>query len=342
MKLAATLLCVAALGGASVRAATPHYTVLQKISIGGEGGWDYLAMDSAAHRLYISRGTHVMVLDVESGKIVGDIPDTAGVHGVAIAPKAGRGYTSNGRDNTVTVFDTTTLKTITKISVGEGPDAIIYDPASNRVFTLNGRGEDATAIDVDKNVVVGTVKLTGRPEYPQPDGKGHVFVNIEDKSMIEQFDSKKLTSMGTWSLAPGEEPSGLSIDPKHHLVFSTCRNNILAVSDTALGKVVGTPKIGNGPDAAAFDPGLGLAFSSNGSDGTLTIVQREKDGTFTVVDNVATQQSARTMAIDTKTHKLYLIAAQYEAPTGDAQPGQRQRRRMVPGSTVILVVGPTQ
>jgi YVTN family beta-propeller protein len=340
MKRALAFASLALAVSLGVTAPPPHFSVLKKISIPGDSGWDYLKMDSDAHRLYISRGTHVMVLDVDTEKIVGDIPDTSGVHGIAIAPKAGRGYTSNGRDNSVTVFDTATLQTITKIPVGEGPDAIIYDPATNRVFTMCGEGQEATAIDVATNKVVGNVKLEGDPEYPQPDGHGHIFVNIADRSLIEELDSKALTSLGTWPLAPGEEPSGLSIDAKHHFLFSTCRNGMLAVSDTTQRKVVATPKIGRGPDAAAFDPGLGLAFSSNGGDGTLTIVQRQRDGSFSVVDDVKTQVSARTMALDPKTHRIYLIAATFEQPTGSAPAGGRQRRRVAPGSTVILVVGP--
>jgi DNA-binding beta-propeller fold protein YncE len=318
---------------------TAQYGVLQKIPIGGEGGWDYLTMDSSSHHLYISRGTHVMVLDVDSGKLVGDIANTAGVHGVAVVQSVGRGFTSNGRDNTVTVFDLKTFKEITKLTVGGRPDAIFFDPGSNRVFTFNAGTTDTTAIDPVTDTVVGSVKLDGKPEFPAADGKGHVFVNIEDKSEIQEIDAKTLKVVGSWPLAPGEEPSGLAIDTKHHLLFSTCSNNILAVSDYAAKKVVGSPKIGNGPDAGAFDAKGGLAFSSNGQDGTLSIVQEGKNGAFDVVQTLTTQRGARTMAIDPRTHKIYLIAAQYEAADPAAPRG---RPRMVPNSAVILVVGPTK
>ncbi len=310
----------------------PHYEVVKKIKIGGDGGWDYLTMDSDAHRLYISRGTHVMVLDTEKGILAGDIPNTAGVHGVAVARKAGKGYTSNGRDNTVTVFDLKTLKELKRIPVGSRPDAIYFDAASDRVFTFNAVG-DSTAIDVATDTVAGTIKLDGKPEFPQVDGKGTLFVNIEDKSAIQKFDTRSLKVTGSWPLAPGQEPSGLALDNKRHLLFSTCSNNIFAISDAVAGKVIASPKIGNGPDAAAFD--MGYAFSSNGQDGTITIVGKTATG-FDVLATVPTQTGARTMALDPKTHRIYLIAAEYMPQT---DPNSR-RRQMMPGSATILVVAP--
>jgi YVTN family beta-propeller protein len=322
------LACLALLAGQK----TPSYSVVQKITIGGDGGWDYLTMDSASHRLFISRGTHVMVLDVESGRLVGDIPNTQGVHGVALVPRLNKGYSSNGRDDSVTVFDLTTLKEIKRVKVGGRPDAIIFDPGSDRVFTFNAGSSDTTAVDVKTDTVAGSVPLGGKPEFPQPDGKGVLYVNIEDKSQIAKVDTKGLKVLSTWSLAPGEEPSGLALDKKDHLLFSTCSNNILAVSDTSMGKVVATPKIGNGPDAGAFDPGPGLAFSSNGEDGTLSVVGKV-GGKWEVLQTVPTAVSARTMALDPKTHRIYLIAA-------DFGPGEGRRRPMVPGSAKILVVAP--
>lgn len=294
-------------------------------------------MDSSAHRLYITRGTHVMVLDVESGKLVGDIPKTNGVHGVAVVPKLGRGYISDGRDNDVMVFDTKTFKEITHVKVGTNPDIIMFDTASNKVYCFNGRSNDVTVIDPATNTVVGTVQFTGKPEFAESDGKNTIYVNIEDKSQIERFDTKTLKVLGAWPLAPGEEPTGLGYDSKNHLLFSACANGVMAVTDAKTGKVIATPKIGNGPDGAAYDSAQGIAFSPNGADGTLTVIQRQKDGTFTVLETVPTMKSARTMAFDPKTHKVYLIAAQFEAPTGE-----NRRGKMVPGTAVILVLGPTK
>jgi YVTN family beta-propeller protein len=313
----------------------PTYSVINKFVIGGEGGWDYLAIESDSHRLFISRGTHVMVLDVNTGKLVGDIPNTPGVHGCAFANKAGKGYSSNGRDDSVTVFDLATLKEIKRVKVGSRPDAIFFDAASNRVFTFNAGSSDATAIDVKTDTVAGSVPLGGKPEFPQVDGKGSLFVNIEDRSEISKVDTRSLKVVSSWKLAPGEEPSGLAIDTKNHVLFSTCSNNILAVSDYMSGKVIASPKIGNGPDAAGFDPGTGLAFSSNGQDGTLTIVGRKAGGSYDVLQTVKTQMSARTMTLDPKTHRVYLIAADFQQATN-----ANGRRSMVPGSACILVVGP--
>ncbi|MEI7986772.1 MAG: YncE family protein [Armatimonadota bacterium] len=320
----------------TVLATIPNYAVLKKLPIGGDGGWDCLTMDSPNHRLFISRGTHVMVLDVNSGELVGDIPNTNGVHGIALVPKENKGYTSNGRDNTVTVFDLKTLKELKRFPVGKNPDVIFLDGPSNRVFCFNGSSNDATAIDPKSDTVVGTVKLDGKPEFPQSDGSGTIFVNIEDKSKIQKFDSKSLKVTGEWPVAPGEEPTGLGIDLRNHLLFSACGNNILAISDYKQGKVVGSAKIGSGPDGAGFDQQFGLAFTSNGQDGTMTVIGKGKNG-FEAFQTVPTQASARTMAIDPKTHLIYMIAAEYKAPTGTNRRGQ-----MVPGSATILVIGPTK
>jgi YVTN family beta-propeller protein len=310
---------------------------MKKIAIGGDGGWDYLTMDAAARRLYISRGTHVMVVDVDTEKVVGDIPDTQGVHGIALAPKLGRGFTSNGRDNSVTVFDLKTLKEIARVKVGNRPDAIIFDPATNRVFTFNGGSNDATAIGAADDKVAGTVSLGGRPEFAVADGRGEVFVNLEDKSEIVAFDSQSLVVKNHWPLAPGEGPSGLAMDRKNRRLFSVCDNEKMVVLDADTGKVVATPTIGKGPDASAFDPGAGLAISSNGEDGTLTIVREVKPNQFEVEATVPTQAGARTMALDTKTHVIYLVTARAQAP---APGGPPNRRSFEPGSFVILVVGP--
>ncbi|HLV81842.1 MAG TPA: hypothetical protein VKT32_16260, partial [Chthonomonadaceae bacterium] len=226
-------------GAVSAQAPTLH--VIKTIPLTGDGGWDYLSIDSAARRLYISRGTHVMVVDIDKGEQVGDIPDTQGVHGIAIDHALNRGFTSNGGANSVTPFNLRTLKADTPIPVGQGPDCILFDPGSNRVFTFNGRSQDSTAIDADTEKVAGTIALGGRPEFAAADGRGHVFCNIEDKSEIVEIDSKALTVMNRWPIAPGEEPSGLSIDSRHHRLFSTCHNNMMVVMDSDNGKVIATP-----------------------------------------------------------------------------------------------------
>ncbi|CAN5458338.1 hypothetical protein BH11ARM1_BH11ARM1_04090 [soil metagenome] len=330
------LLATIALAGSNHPASSvPSFAVLQKIPIGGDGGWDYLTMDSDSHRLFISRGSHVMVLDVKTGKIVGDIPDTSGVHGIAIAAKAGKGYTSNGRDNSVTVFDLKTYATLKTIKVGDRPDAIAFDPVSQRVFTFNGGSSDTTVIGVADDTVVGTVKLDGKPEFAWADGKGNLCLNVEDKSEMQRIDTKTLKVVSTWSVSPGEEPSGLGIDARNGLAFSVCSNELMAITDFRSGKVVGTATIGKDADGAAFDPALNLAFSSNGQDGTLTVVGKGADGKWAALQTLATQVSARTIAIDAKTHRVYVIAASFEAQT---DPNSR-RRQMVPGSAVILEIG---
>jgi len=328
--------------GAAIGAAAPPeggYHLIKKVTLGGEGFWDYLKVDSDARRLYISRGTHVMVVDADNYSVVGDIPDTQGVHGIAIAPEFGRGFTSNGRTANVTIFDLKTLKVLGTAATDQGPDAIIYDPASKRVFTFNGRGGSATAIDAATGNVVGTIKLDGRPEFAVPDGKGHIYNNLEDKSMIVEIDSQALKVTQRWPLAPGEEPSGIAMDTEHRRLFSGCHNKMMAVVDADSGKVVATPPIGEGVDANGFDSGTGLAFSSNG-DGTLTVVHAESPDKYTVVENVKTQRGARTMALDEKTHNVFLVTAEFEPPPlRGAQPGGGRRPTMKPGTFTLLVFG---
>jgi len=319
-------------------AAAGGYHLLTKKTLGGEGGWDYLTVDAASRRVYISRGTHVMVVDADSYDVVGDIPNTEGVHGIALAPESGRGFVSDGRANLVTIFDLKTLKTLGTAPTGQNPDAIVYDPASQRVFTFNGRSGDSTAIDAATGKVAGTITLGGRPEFAAADGQGHVYNNLEDKSMVVEIDSKKLTVTNRWPLAPCEEPSGMAMDTAHRRLFSGCHNKMMAVVDADSGKVIATPAIGQGVDANGFDPGTGLAFSSQG-DGTLTVVHEDSPDKFTVVDNAQTQRGARTMALDTKTHKVFLVTAEFgpaPAPTAD-QP--RPRPPMVPGTFTLLVFG---
>lgn len=311
------------------------YRVIKKFSLGGEGGWDYLTADPEGHRLYIARSNRVTVVDVETGKVVGEVPNTPGVHGVALVPKHKRGFSSNGGDSTVTIFDLETLKEAGRVKVGSRPDAILYDPASDRVFTFNAGSNDATALDAEKGAVAGTVKLGGRPETGVADEKGMVYVNLVDKNEIVAFDARKLEVTQRWPLAPGTGPHGLAMDRAKRRLFSTCANEKMIVLDADSGKVLATLTIGKGTDACAFDPGPGFAFSSNG-DGTLTVVEEQPPGTYRVLANVPTQAGARTMALDTKTHLIYLATARFKQPAaGEKGP----RRAMEPDSFVILVVG---
>ena len=333
LALAAILLTGTFSGVAGQASGASGYHVIKTIPVGGEGFWDYLTVDSQGRRLYISHGTHVQVMDTDSYALVGDIPDTQGVHGIVVAPELGRGFTSNGRSNTVTIFDLKTLKTLGTASTSTGPDGIVYDAVTKRVFTMNGRSNNATGINATDGTVAGTVDLGGRPEFPAADGKGNIYVNIEDKSEIVQFDAQSLKVLNTWPLAPCEEPSGLAMDQANRRLFAGCHNQMMAVVDADTGKVVATPAIGRGVDANRFDPETKYALSSNG-DGTLTVVHEDSPDKFTVVENVPTKPSARTMALDEKTHNIFLAAADFEPPA----PGER-RGKMKPGSFVILVVG---
>src|SRR6201987_4025213 len=304
----AALALAASIGSASLSgksaSTTPGpsgYHLLKKITLGGEGGWDYITFDSPTRRLFISRQSKVIVLDVDSEKVVGEIPNTEGVHGIALAPEFNRGFTSNRRAGTVTIFAMKTVARIDPVKAGTNPDAIVYDAASKRVFAMNGRSSNSTAIDAATGKVVGTIALSGKPEFAVSDGAGHVYVNIEDKSEMWQIDSQKLAATTHWPLAPCKEPSGLAIDVAHHRLFSGCDNKMMTVVDADTGKVIATPEIGDGVDANGFDPGTGFVFSSNGESGTLTVIHEDTPDKYTVVENVPTQKSARTMALDPKT-----------------------------------------
>ena len=314
------------------------YHVVGRISLPGEGGWDYLSVDTAAHRLYVSRGTHIAVIDLDHDSIVGDIPNTNGVHGVAFVRDLNRGFTSNGRDTTVTIFDLKTLAQVSVIKVtGRNPDAIMYDPLSRRVFTFNGGGANATAIDPQTGTVVGTLDLGGKPEAAVADGRGHIYVNIEDKSELVAFDPKTLKVQGRWSLAPCEEPSGLAMDRKTRRLFSVCLNGLMAVVDPDRGKVLKTLPIGSGVDGAAFDATSGLAVSSNG-EGSMTFVHEESPDSFRVVATVPTQRGGRTIALDERTHRLYTVAAQFGEAPAPTPERPRPRPPIIPGSVVVVVL----
>lgn len=332
MLLCLLLFCAASYG------ADPGYHVIKKLQLGGEGGWDDLTVDSAAGRLYISRSTHVMVVDIETGVVAGDIPDTPGVHGIALSPELNRGFTSNGKANTSTIFDLKTLKVLGQVKTGENPDAIIYDPASHRVFTFNGRSKDATAFDAATGAIAGMIALGGKPEFAATDGKGKIYVNMEDAGEVVEIDSRTLSLTKRYSLKPCEEPSGIALDREHHRVFSGCHNKIMTVLDTQTGKVIAMVPIGEGVDGSGFDPKTGLAFASNG-DGTLTVAGETSPGTYEVVETVATQRGSRTMTIDPKTHNVFLPAAQFSPPAAPTGQGAKPRPAMIKDSFAVLVVG---
>lgn len=310
-------------------AAASDYRVTKTWKLGGDGGWDYLSVDSDTHRLFIARATRVIVVDTNSGKQVGEIPDTQGVHGVTFDFELGRGFASNGREDTVSVFNLKTLAVEKKVKVGSHPDAILYDPFSKRVFTFNAGSHDTTAIDVAKGEVAGKIDLGGKPEFAATDEKGTVFVNIEDTSEVVAFDPQKLAVKSRWKLTDCEEPTGLALDRKNRRLFAGCGNKKMAIIDAESGKIVASPPIGDGCDATAFDAAQGLAFASAG-DGTITVIKEESTGKFSVLQTVTTQKGARTMALDEKTHQLFTVTANVS--------GTRENRKIEPDSFVVLAV----
>ena len=315
----------------------PHqakYGVVARYAVGGAGGWDYISVDEQRHRIYMSRGDHVQVIDSRNGHLIGDLADTPGVHGVA-SDGGHLGFTSNGRSNTVTVFDVESLATLDTVKVtGENPDAILYDPFSRRILTFNGRSANVTAIDTATRRVAGTLAVSGKPEFAATDEHGRVFVNIEDKNSIAVIDMKTFTVAAEWPLGACDSPTGLAYDRRHARLFTVCGNREMVVVDARSGMILAELPVGARVDGAAFDEELGLAFSSNG-DGTMTVVAARGANGYSVVGNVATQAGARTIAIDPATHRLYLPTASFERATAP-----NARPTMVPGSFVILVVAP--
>jgi DNA-binding beta-propeller fold protein YncE len=315
------------------------YHLLHEYKLAGDTGWDYLNMDASSRRLYISRGTHVQVINIDNGKLEGDITDLKGVHGIALDKAANKGYISDGRDNSVVVFDLKSLKQTGKVQAGTNPDAILFDSATKRVFAFNGRSGNATVIESKDNSVAGTIDLGGKPEFGVSDGKGKVFVNLEDKSSLVEIDAKELKVLNTWPLAPGEGPSGLAIDVDHEVLFSGCDNEKMAIVDGNSGKVLTTEPIGKGVDATAFDKGVKQAYSSNGQTGDITVIKENSPTDFAVAATVPTKPRARTMTVDEKTHNLITVTAQFEKAEEPAPGQQRQRPKMVPDSFEVLVYG---
>jgi len=321
-------------------AAEGPYKFITKIDVGGEGGWDYASVDSAARRLYATHGTKVVVIDVDKNAVVGEIADTPGVHGFAIAPELGLGFSSNGMESKASIVDLKTLQTKSKVDTGANPDAILYDPGQKEVYTFNGRGSSATVFEAASGKVIATIPLPGKPEFAQVDAKaGRIYDNIEDKNEVVVIDTKAHTVAATWPIAPGEGASGMAIDVAAHRLFLGAEK-LMVMMDSTSGKVVTTVPIGAGVDANAFDPETKLAFASCG-DGTVTIAHEDGPDKLTAVQVLQTARGARTMALDPKTHRIYLAAADYEAPAAQPGAGQRPPRpKMVPNSFRILVYGP--
>jgi len=321
-------------------AKVPQYRSLGEIAIGGDTGWDYMSIDPEARRLYVTHGTHIVVIDLDKQTVVGDIPDTPGVHGFALAHNLGRGFSTNGAEAKVSIVDLQTLRTVSKIATQEGPDAALFEPAHEEMYAFNGRAHSASVISATSGELVATIALPGKPEFAAADpAAGRVFVNIEDKSEIVAIDSAQHNIVATWPIAPGKSASGMAIDTAHHRLFVGCDNNLMMMIDSTTGKVVAAVPIGAGVDANAFDSEWQLAFSSNG-EGTLTIAHEDSPRKLTVVQTVQTQESARTLALDPRTHRVYLAAATL-APAAKPAPGApRHKVATVPGSFKILVYGP--
>jgi DNA-binding beta-propeller fold protein YncE len=331
------------LASASGRAAAQSdggsgYHLIKKVKLGGSGGWDYLEVDPATHRLFITRATHVIVVDPDQGKIIGDVPDTQGVHGIAFADEFNKGFTTNGRSSTSTIFDLTSLKATGNAPTDKDPDGLIYDPFSKRAFSFNGDANSSTAIDAASGKVVGTVALGGGPEFAASDNKGNIFVNLEDKSALVKFDAKTFQVENTWPLAPCESPSGLAIDTAHEILVVGCRNKLMTFVDGNSGKILGTVPIGQGVDANRFDPATGYAFASCG-DGTLTIAHEVSPTKFSLVETIQTQRGARTMALDYATHIVYLVTAEFGAAPVSTPENPHPRPTIVPDTFTLLVYG---
>lgn len=335
------LILISCTGLLKAQMVSSGYKIANKFHIEGDGGWDYLNVDESTGRIFVSHASVVQVIDERDGKLLGTIPDTQGVHGIAIATDLNKAFISNGRDSSVTIIDLKSLAFISKIQVtGKNPDAILYDPFSHKVYVYNGRTANATVIDGKTNKVVATIKLTGKPENSVTDVKGKVYVNIEDKSEISVINTTTDKVEQTWSIAPGEEASGLALDNENHILFAVCSNKLMVIMNALTGKVVTTLPIGSGSDGAAFDPEMKRAYSSNG-EGTLTVVEENSPVKFTVVENVTTLPGARTITVDKKTHHIFMSTAEYEPESSSA--GNTNRRPAVkPGTFMVLDVAPVK
>jgi len=337
--LGAAALGIAGILALPIYGTAGSYKLLKEIPVGGEGGWDYLTVDESARRLYVSHATKVEVIDIDKEAVVGQIADTAGVHGIAVAPRLGLGFTSNGRENKASIFDLSTLKTTSKVDTGENPDAILYEEGQEEVYTFNGRGRSATVFKAKTGKVMATIPLSSKPEFSVADTQaGRIYCNLEDKSAVAVIDAKAHKVLSTWPIAPGEEPSGMAYDAQNKRLFLGCGNKLMVMMDSETGKVLSSVPIGQGVDATKFDSGTMLAFCSCG-DGTVTIAHEDSPDKLTVVQTIKTEPRARTMALDTKTHKIYLASARFGAATDQPSGGKKGRPSAVPGTFKVLVYG---
>lgn len=339
----ASALCLLAIPSAGLSAQTSPpaagYHVARDITLGGDGRWDYVTVDTARHRLFIARQTRVMVVDPDSGKLLGEVPGLNGAHGVALVYATGHGFATSGHDSTVTMFDLATLHVLRRTKAADDADAVLYDPASKRIFTFNGDAATSSVLDPVSGALIGSIPLGGKPEFGVTTGDGRLYVNLEDKAEIVEIDPKAMRVLRRWSLAPCEEPTGLAIDRDHHLLFSGCHNKLMAISDAVHGKMIAQVPIGGGVDAGAFDPSSQLAFASNG-DGTLTVVHEDSPTTFHVVTTVTTRPGARTMGLDPRTHRIYTVTSAF-GPTPAPTPSEpHPRPSLVPGTFALLVLEP--
>jgi len=320
--------------------AQSNYSIQSRIAVEGDGKWDLVTLDESSNRLFLSHGKQVQVLDLNTKKVIASIKDTKGVHGIAIATAEKKGYTSNGKDTSVTIFNLDTYAVIKKLKVsGINPDVILYDAFSHKVFCFNGKSKNITVIDAVSDQIVSTIALDGKPELAVSNEKGKIFLNIEDKSAVYVINTTTMTVDQKWPLAPGSEPTGLALDLQNNRLFAGCDNKMMVVMDAENGKVITNLPIGEGVDGVVFDPTLKRAYSSNGESGTITVVQEVDANNFKVLENIPTQKSAKTIAINTKTHKLYLPAAEFDAPK-PTEDGKEAKAKIKPGSFVVLEVAP--
>ncbi len=314
------------------------YHVAQRYKLGGDGGWDYLTLDTTSHKLYIGRQDRIMVVDPANGTVLGQVTGLERAHGVAVDDELGRGFATSGADSTVVIFDLRTFKVLGRTLVDVDDDAILFDPATRHIFTFNGDAHSASVIDPASGARLGTIDLGAKPEFGVSDGQGRIYVNLESSSQVAEIDAAGMKVLRKWPLAPCESPSGLAIDRVHHLLFSGCHNQVMAISDAQAGTVIASDSIGRGVDACRFDAGTGLAFASTG-DGAITVIHEDSPATFHVVQTVTTQPGARTMELDPASHRLYTVSAEY-GPAPRAASGQRRRPPLVPGSFTLLVLEP--
>lgn len=337
--LRATVAALVLVGCAVVPGRAQSYHVARTIPLGGDGGWDYLTLDTVGHRLFIARSDRIMVVDPDSGTLLGTIPGLVRGHGVAFDYASGHGFATSGADSAVTMFDLRTLAVLGKTTAAVDDDAVLYDPATRHIFTMNGDAGSATVIDPVSGRRIGSVALGGKPEFGVSDGAGKVYINLEDSAQVVEVDARAMRVVRRWSLAPCGSPTGLAIDRAHHRLFSGCRSGVMAISDAVAGRLVTTVPIGQAVDACRFDPGARLAFASNG-DGTLTVIHEDAPDRYTVVGTVTTKQGARTMEIDLRTHRIYTVTADFgpaPAPTADRP---RPRAPVLPGTFALLVLEP--